>query len=81
MHSINKPRRLIISAFAALTIVGTINTAKADDATSSKGERMPVGIANPASVYCQERGGTLRIIKDQKNGAVRTLPTIGQIRF
>lgn len=33
--------------------------------SSTKNEPDSVGIANPASVYCQKVGGTLDIVKDQ----------------
>ena len=35
-----------------------------------------VGMANPASVYCQQRGGKLEIVKDKDGGEVGycTLP-------
>jgi len=35
-----------------------------------------VGLANPASVYCQQRGGKLEIVKDKDGGEVGycTLP-------
>lgn len=71
MHSIamiNKPGHLIGSVFAALAMVGTINTAGAGNAQNNQGKHLPVGMANPASAHCQERGGTLHIITDQKHG-------------
>lgn len=37
------------------------------DATARTGA---VGMANPASVYCQQRGGKLEIVKDKDGGEV-----------
>jgi len=56
------------AVLAVVLPIGVVVACGGDDSTPS-GTTTPAGIANPASVYCVEQGGTVEIV-DESGGQV-----------